>query len=188
NLYNPQAGNIYIDGLEIRQLDPADLRAHLSYVPQNAMLFKGTLRENLLMANPHATDEQLLAAAEMSGVMDFARRHPMGFDMPIGEMGTGLSSGQKQAVGIARGILRAGDVVVLDDPTSEMDNRSEEWIKQNMAKWTQGKTMILITHRAPMLELVDRLIVMDYGRIIADGPKDDVLKALRSGQMKAAQA
>jgi ATP-binding cassette subfamily C protein LapB len=185
NIYLPSTGSILVDGLEIRQLDPAELRGYISYVPQNNILFRGTLRDNLLLGNPDATNEQLIRAAEMAGVIDFARRHPMGFDMPIGEGGEGLSVGQRQAVGVARAVLKDAPLVILDDPTSEMDARSEEGIKENLAKrWLKNKTLILVTHRAPMLELVDRLIVMDYGKILADGPKQDVLEALRAGKVK----
>jgi ATP-binding cassette subfamily C protein LapB len=185
NIYLPSEGSLLIDGLEIRQMDPAELRGYISYVPQNNILFRGTLRDNLLLGNPDATNEHLVQAAEMSGVIDFARRHPMGFDMPIGEGGEGLSVGQRQAVGVARAVLKDGPLVILDDPTSEMDARSEENIKQGLSqRWLKKKTLILVTHRAPMLDLVDRLIVMDYGKILADGPKKDVLEALRAGKVK----
>lgn len=184
SLYQPNSGQILIDGLEMRQIDPVELRRSMSYVPQNTMLFKGTLRENLLLANPEATDADMVAAAEGASVMDFVRRHPMGFDMPIGESGEGLSTGQRQAVGIARALLRDAPLVILDDPTSEMDNRTETHILDALKKWQTDKTVILITHRAPMLELVDRLIVMDYAKIMADGPKDTVLTALRGGKIQ----
>lgn len=181
NLYNPTSGSILLDNLDIRQLDPAEIRQQISYVPQNVVLFRGTMRDNLLFANPKATDEDIQKAAELSGIYEFIRRHPMGYDMPIGEMGSTLSGGQRQSVAIARGLLRDGSVVIMDDPTSELDNRSEEHVKRTFANWVQDKTMILITHRATMLDLVDRLIVIDYGRILLDGPKDKVLKQLQGG-------
>lgn len=184
NLYNPSKGSILMDGVEIRQLDPAELRTHISYVPQNIVLFAGTLRENIQLANPQASDQDMLRAAEMAGVMEFVRRHPKGFDMPVGERGEGLSGGQRQAVAVARAFLRNGSVVILDDPTSEMDNRSEEIVKQGLNEFCQDKTVILITHRASMLVLVDRLIVMDYGQKVADGPKKAVLEQLKTGQVK----
>ncbi len=185
NLYNPTDGRILMDSLEIRQLDPAELRSFISYAPQDPVMFRGNLKHTLELGNADADDEGLEKAVEMSGVADFSRRHPMGYEMPIDEMGGGLSSGQRQAVGVARAMLRANsNLMVMDDPTSEMDNRSEEWVKQNIAKWSVDKTFVLVTHRATMLELVDRLIVVDYGRIIADGPKNEVLNALKSGHVQ----
>ncbi len=186
NLYEPKSGNITLDGLDIRQLDPAVLRSFISYAPQNLILFRGTLRQNLMLANPEATDDQLLQAAEISGLMGFIRRHPMGFDLPVGERGESLSGGQRQAVGLARAVLSQGKIAIFDDPTSEMDHASEEHVKTRLKKWLgdKSRTLILVTHRPAMLDLVDKLIVMHYGKMVAIGPKDKVLKSLETGAIK----
>lgn len=184
-LYEPE-GSVLLDGLEQRQLDPAEVRKNLCYFPQNLHLFRGTLRENLLMANPEASDEQLLQAVEISGAYRLLRRHPMGFDLPVGERGELLSGGQRQAVGLARALMHDGSIAVLDDPTSEMDAGSESWVIERLNKWLKNRTLILITHRPAMLALVDRLLVIDDGKLLADGPKDKVLAWLAgSGKQEA---
>lgn len=183
NLYNPTVGSVLLDNLEVRQLDPAEFREQIGYVPQDILLFRGTLRENLLMSNPNATDEEMVLASRISGVEDFVQRHPMGFDMPIGERGLGLSGGQRQAVAIARSLLKNPTTMIMDEPTSEMDNHSEELLKQNLSRWLGKRTFILITHRASLLDLVDRIMVMDYGKLILDGPKKEVLKRLQQGNL-----
>lgn len=184
NLYNPTEGSILLDDLEVRQLDPAEFRDQMGYVPQDILLFRGTLRENLLISSPNATDAEMVFAAKISGVADFAHRHPMGFDMPIGERGAGLSGGQRQAVAIARAILKNPSTIIMDEPSSEMDNRSEELLKQNLSRWVDNRTLILITHRASLLDLVDRILVMDQGRLLLDGPKAEVLRRLQQGNVK----
>ncbi|MCP5404788.1 MAG: type I secretion system permease/ATPase [Pseudomonadaceae bacterium] len=187
NLYNPSEGSIMYDGLEIRQLDPAELRANICYFPQNLYLFRGTLRENLLLANPDAPDSALMSAVEVSGAYRLIRRHPMGFDLPVGERGELLSGGQRQAVGLARALMQQGNLVILDDPTSEMDSGSEAWVKERLGKWLKNRTLVLITHRPGMLDLVDRLLVIDDGKLVADGPKAEVLAMLQQNAAKAVQ-
>jgi ATP-binding cassette, subfamily C, bacterial LapB len=177
-LYEPTEGRVRIDGLDIAQLDPAELRKQICYFPQNLHLFRGTLRENLLLAKPDATDADLIAAVEASGAYRLVRRHPLGFDLPVGERGEMLSGGQRQAVGLARALMHDGRVAIFDDPTSEMDATSENWVKDRLKKWMKDRTLILITHRPSMLELVDRLIVNDDAKIVADGPKEKVLTSL----------
>lgn len=187
NLYNPTEGSILFDGLEIRQLDPAELRANICYFPQNLYLFRGSLRENLLLANPEASDADLMNAVEVSGAYRIVRRHPMGFDLPVGERGELLSGGQRQAVGLARALMQQGNLVILDDPTSEMDSGSEAWVKDRLSKWLKTRTLVLITHRPSMLDLVDRLLVIDDGKLVADGPKAEVLAMLQQNAAKALQ-
>lgn len=177
-LYEPQEGRVRIDGIDQNQLDPAELRQQVCYFPQNLHLFRGTLRDNLLMANPDANDAELIQAVEVSGAYRLVRRHPLGLDLPVGERGELLSGGQRQAIGLARALMREGRVVIFDDPTSEMDATSETWVKERVGKWLKDRTFILITHRPSMLELVDRLIVVEDARIVADGPKEKVLAAL----------
>ncbi|MEC9291281.1 MAG: type I secretion system permease/ATPase [Pseudomonadota bacterium] len=183
NLYNPTQGSILFDDLEIRQVDPVEVRKNIGYVPQNIILFSGTLRHNIMLSAPHATQEQLKAAVEMSGVNEFASKHPMGLDMPVGERGDSLSGGQRQAVSLARAILKEPPILLLDEPTSEMDNRTEMKLLGHLKKAIKDKTVVLVTHKYTMLDLVDRVIVMEDGRILADGPKEDVLKSL-SGKNK----
>lgn len=177
-LYEPQEGRVRIDGLDLNQLDVAELRQQTCYFPQNLHLFRGTLRENLLLASPGASDAELVQAVEVSGAYRLVRRHPLGLDLPVGERGELLSGGQRQAIGLARAVMRDGRIAIFDDPTSEMDATSENWVKDRLSKWMKNKTFIIITHRPSMLELVDRLIVVDDARIIADGPKDKILAQL----------
>jgi ATP-binding cassette subfamily C protein LapB len=183
-LYQAQQGAVRIDGVDMRQLDPGDLRHNIAYVSQDSQLMFGSVRDNLTMGVAHVDDEQIVRAAELAGVADFVNRHPLGFDMPVGEQGAMLSGGQRQAVALARALVQDAPVLLLDEPTGSMDNSSEEHIKRELARVVQGKTLVLITHRASLLELVDRVIVVDTGTIVADGPKEQVLDALRAGRIK----
>jgi len=183
-LYEPQEGAIRIDGIDTRQIDPVDLRRNIGYVPQDITLFYGSVRDNIVYAMPNASDEAVLRAARISGVTDFVDRHPMGFDMPVGERGEGLSGGQRQAVAIARALLLDPAILLLDEPSNSMDNTTEEQLKQRLASVIKDKTLILVTHRASLLSFVDRLIVLDNGKLIADGPKQDVLDALKQGRLR----
>jgi ATP-binding cassette subfamily C protein LapB len=183
-LYEPDSGSILIDGTDIRQIDPADLRRNVGCVPQDVMLFSGTLRDNITLGAPHADDAAVLRAADISGVEEFASRHPLGYDMNVGERGHVLSGGQRQSVAVARALLGEPPILVLDEPTSAMDNGAENRLKSRLGEEVHGRTLLIVTHRASLLALVDRLIVLDGGRIVADGPKDQVLKALASGQIR----
>ncbi|MBK9572567.1 MAG: type I secretion system permease/ATPase [Rhodoferax sp.] len=182
-LYQPTQGAVLIDGIDSRQIDPAELRRAIGFVPQDVNLFYGSLKENIAMGAPFADDQAVLTAAEIAGVSEFANRHPQGFDMAIGERGESLSGGQRQAVGIARAVLNDPPMLLLDEPSSAMDHQSEEAIKVRLRKFTVGKTVLLVTHRNSLLDLVDRLIVMDNGQIMADGPKAQVVEALQSGRI-----
>jgi ATP-binding cassette subfamily C protein LapB len=182
-LYQPKDGAVLIDGVDTRQIDPAELRRAIGFVPQDVTLFYGSLRHNIALGAPHAEDEAVLAAADIAGVTEFANAHPRGFDMLIGERGESLSGGQRQAVAIARAMLNDPPILLLDEPSSNMDHQSEERLKQRLAATTQGKTMLLITHRTSLLDLVDRLIVIDNGQIVADGPKAQVIEALQQGRV-----
>jgi len=187
-LYKPISGSVWVDGVDLQQIDPADLRKNIAYVSQDPMLFYGTLRDNIAFGAPYVDDRAMLQAAEIAGVTEFANRHPQGFDMPVGERGEGLSGGQRQSIAIARALLLDPALLVLDEPSNSLDNRSEENLKAKLAQHLEGKTLILVTHRASMLTLVNRLIVMDGGRIIADGPKDQVLEALSGGKLHVARS
>jgi ATP-binding cassette subfamily C protein LapB len=185
-LYQPQSGTIRIDGVDIRQLDPTQLRRNVGYVPQDATLFFGSLKENILLAMPHLDDSDLLAAAQVAGLAEMVNTHPRGFDMLVGERGESLSGGQRQGVAIARAVVHNPPILLLDEPTGSMDHSSEDTIKRNFQQFATGKTMVIVTHRTTLLELVDRIIVIDNGRIVADGPKARVVEALRQGRIEKA--
>jgi len=182
-LYQPTEGAILIDGIDMRQIDPAELRRAAGFVSQDVSLFYGTLKENIVLGAPFADDLDVIAAAEIAGVSEFANRHPRGFDMQIGERGESLSGGQRQAVGIARAVLNDSPILLLDEPSSAMDHQSEDALKARLRRFSTGKTVVLVTHRTSLLELVDRLIVIDSGQIMADGPKVQVVEALQSGRI-----
>ena len=181
--YAPDEGQILLDNLDLRQLDVADLRHQIGYVAHDLPLLAGSLRDNLTLGARYVNDVRMLEVAEMTGVSELARQHPQGFDRPVGERGQLLSGGQRQAVLLARAMLLDPPILLLDEPTSAMDNTSEEILRNRLQSWAQGKTMLLITHRASMLSLVDRLVVLDNGHIVADGPKASVIEALRKGRV-----
>jgi len=185
-LYEPAQGNIRIDGIEARQLDPAELHRNIGYVPQDVVLFFGTLRDNITFGTPLVEDEQLLRAARLAGVNQIADQHPLAYDLPIGERGAGLSGGQRQSVAIARALLLDPPVLMMDEPTAGMDGQTERVLKASLASAMEGHTLIIATHRTALLDLVQRLIVLEQGRIIADGPKDQVLENLRLGRINVA--
>ena len=183
-MYEPQEGSILIDGTDIRQIDPSDLRRQIGYVPQDISLMFGSVKDNITLGSRYADDASILHAAEVAGVTQFVNRHPEGFDMPVGERGASLSGGQRQSVAVARSLLLSPPIYIMDEPSNSMDNSTEERFKQQLAKQLGTQTLILVTHRASLLTLVDRLIVMDGSKIMADGPKDKVLEALKKGQIK----
>jgi len=186
-LYDPTEGSVLVDGTDTRQIDPADLRRSIGVVPQDNYLFFGTVKENIALGAPYADDEMVLRAARISGVDEFTSRHPLGLDMPVGERGQSLSGGQRQAISIARALLLDPPILMMDEPTSSMDNTTEGRFKQRLQSMVGGKTMVLVTHRGSLLTLVDRLLVMDGGRLVADGPKDQVMEALASGRIQTAR-
>lgn len=182
-LYQPTSGTVLIDGIDIRQLDPAELRRNIGYVSQDVNLFFGSLRDNIVMGAPHVSDEQLLDAVRLSGLAEFINNHPAGLAMPVGERGELLSGGQRQSVTVARALLNDPSILLFDEPTGALDHSSEEDFKQQMKTYAAGKTLVVITHRTSLLELVDRIIVIDAGKIVADGTKDQVVEALRQGRI-----
>lgn len=182
NLYEPTSGSIQIDGSDVRQIDPGDLRRNVGAVQQSPQLFYGSVRDNITMGHETAPDRAVLKAAELSGVMEFLRDSSAGLDTQVGERGEALSGGQRQAVAIARALLYDPPILILDEPTASMDPASENRLKKRLEVLCQGKTTILITHKGAMLSLVDKLILMDRGRLIAFGPKDDVIRNLQARQ------
>ncbi len=184
-LYQPTEGAVLMDGTDLRQIDPADLRRNVGYVAQDNYLFFGTVRENIAFGAPHVDDQAILRAATIAGVTDFLRSHPLGLDLQVGERGMGLSGGQRQAVAIARALIQDPPILFLDEPTSNMDNSSEARFRQRLIEILPNKTLVLVTHRSSLLQLIDRLVIVDGGKVVADGPKDDVLNALKQGQIQA---
>ncbi|GAB4342860.1 MAG: type I secretion system permease/ATPase [Desulfobulbaceae bacterium] len=183
-LYEPTSGMVSVDGTDIRQIDPSELRHFIGCVPQDLILFSGTIRDNITLGTYGVDDTDILRAAEMAGVSEFVRKNPLGFDMQVGERGRELSGGQRQSVALARALLLDPPILLLDEPTSSMDNTTESTIRSRLKEIVQGKTLIIITHRASLLDLVDRIMVIDEGTIIADGPRERVLEELKSGNLK----
>lgn len=182
-LYEPNGGAIIIDETDQRQIDPADLRRNIAYIPQDVMLFSGTIRENIVASLPHATDDEVLDAAKAAGAHDFVSKLAKGYDTPVGERGEGLSGGQRQAIALARALITKPQVLLCDEPTNAMDVQAEELFNKHIEDQARGRTLILITHRQTLLKLVDRLILIDQGEVVADGPRDRVIEALASGQI-----
>ncbi len=186
-LYQPQAGSILVGGTDVRAIDPSDLRRAVGYLPQNIVLFAGSVRDNLLLGAPGADDAALLHAAALAGLSDIVNRHPRGFDMPVGERGEALSGGQRQTVALARALVTDPPILVLDEPTHAMDRTAEERLKARLQAELAGKTIIIITHRESLLTAVNSLVVMDAGKVVAAGPKDLVLQAIADGKVRIAR-
>ncbi len=179
NLYQPDSGAVLVDDIDINQLDPADLRKQIAYVPQDVTLFHGTLRDNIVYKVPDAHDEAIIRASHIGLVDQFVNQHPKGYDMPIGEQGFGLSGGQRQSVTIARAFVNDSTIIMLDEPSNSMDSSTEQILLSRLKEATEDKTTIIVTHKTSLMTLVDRLIIIDNGKVAMDGPKDQVLKALK---------
>ncbi|WP_380183224.1 type I secretion system permease/ATPase [Kalamiella sp. sgz302252] len=187
-LYQPTAGSVTLAGVDTRQISPAELRSQVALVSQDARMMFGTLRDNLLLGAPSVSDEEMMRAAEMTGVNDIAAAHPMGYGMPIGERGDNLSGGQKQAISLTRALLGRPQILLLDEPTSGMDMGSERAVLEAISSAIAGRTVVIVTHRPAILQYVDRVIVMDGGMKVADGEKQQVLELLNSGKVPSASA
>ncbi|MHB8354434.1 MAG: type I secretion system permease/ATPase, partial [Burkholderiales bacterium] len=185
--YEPQAGSVLVDGIDLRQIDPADLRRNVGYVSQESILFYGTLRDNIVFGAPYADDSAILATAGLAGLLDMINRHPRGFDMQIGERGDTLSGGQRQSVAIARAFLTDPPLLLLDEPTSGMDYTTESEFKIRLGRFvrrsTPNKTLVISTHRSSLVDLADRIIVVDRGAIVADGKREQVIADLQAGKV-----
>lgn len=182
NLYQPDSGSVQIDGADVRQIDPGDLRRSVGAVQQSPQLFYGSVRENITMGHEMAPEKAVLRAAELSGVMEFLRDSQHGLDTQVGERGEALSGGQRQAVAIARALLYDPPILILDEPTASMDPASENRLRKRLQELCKTKTTILITHKGSMLGLIDKLILMDRGKIVDYGPKDDIIRKLQARQ------
>lgn len=183
-LYEPKQGNITVDNVDLRQIDPHFLRNQVMLLEQNPRLFLGTLRENLDLArmDGFSTDQDLLQALARFGLIDLIRNHPRGLDMPLGEDGLGLSGGQKQMVALARMTMKDPKVALLDEPTTGLDQLSEIQALQGIAHWAKNKTLVIVTHRSQVLQIVNRIVVVENGKVVLDGPRDAVLKHLSKQQ------
>jgi ATP-binding cassette subfamily C protein LapB len=181
--YEPSEGKILVDGIDARQYDPADLRSGVGFVLQDTELFFGKLRDNIALGRPEATDEEVIAAARLSGVEDFIAGNPLGYEMPIAEGGRSLSGGQKQAIGLARALIRKPRILFLDEPTAHFDVRSEAEFLDRLQALGQSKlTIVISSHRLSVLNFVDRILLFEKGRLIADGPRDKVIAALKANR------
>ncbi len=176
--YYQDEGSVLIDGIDVQQIDPVEIRANISYMAQENVLFAGTARSNIMIKKHKASDDDLLKAAQVSCATDFINKHPKGFELPIVEKGENLSGGQAQAICLARTVIDNSAMFILDEPTKSFDSGTSKRVLNNLKEYLKEKTLILITHTPADLMLVDRIIVMDSGKIIMDGPKNEVLEKL----------
>ena len=183
-LYDGSTGNIMLDNIDMRQIDPNFLRSQILLLSQSPRLFLGTLRENMDLARSdgYSSDQELLEALQRFGLDKIIRSHPKGLDMPLGEDGLGLSGGQKQIIALARMTLRNPRIVLLDEPTTGLDQATERMSLQAISQWAQDKTLLVVTHRPQVLQIVNRIIVMDEGKVVMDGPRDLVLQRLMQNE------
>lgn len=182
-LYQPSTGSLQFDGMNQQQIHPSDLRRNFGYLPQDITLFHGTIKENILFGAKQVTEYQLIRAVQFSGVNMFTDLDSQGLDQQVGEGGKALSRGQRQSIALARAILHDPQILLLDEPTASLDARSEKQFINAMQVIAKERTLLLITHKMHLLQLVDRIIVLDKGRLIADGPKTVILEKLKSGAL-----
>lgn len=180
-LYTPLGGRIAIDGVDLQQIEPAELRSRLGYVSQDAQLFLGTLRDNLVLSDSWISDARVIEVLQQLDMYSVVANHPRGLDMPLTEAGGGLSGGQRQLLAIARMMLREPALVFLDEPTSMMDQATEAKVIEVLGRWLKGRTLVLSTHRLQLLVWVERIALLDQGRIVLEGPREKVLQKLAAG-------
>lgn len=186
--YPIDSGSILIDGIDIQQLDPAELRRNINYVPQDVVLFRGDVRENIAYRAPYVEDDVIMRAAKLAGVDDFIKRHPAGYGLQISENGQNLSGGQRQSIAIARALLLDAPFLLLDEPTNTMDGTTEQALLKNLQQIELNTTVLLVTHKMSLLALVNRLLVIEDGQLVADGEKNTVLKSLQQKTSSSTQA
>jgi len=182
NLYSPTNGSVLVDGVDVRQIDPIDLRSSIGVVPQEPFLFMGTIKDNITIGEQYVSDEELLSVSKVAGLDEFLGKHEAGFDLMVGERGEGLSGGEKQSVTLARALISDPNYLMLDEPTNSMDSQTEKAFIEKLKRIILDKTVIIVTHKTSLLELVDRAIVIDNGKIVFDGPKEELYKSNRGGK------
>jgi ATP-binding cassette subfamily C protein LapB len=183
-LYPPESGLVLVDGTEVRQLNADRLRRHIGSVLQDTVLLSGTVRDNIVLDRAHVDDEELLRVARLSGTHDFMGRLANGYELRLADRGDSLSGGQRQSIAVARALAGKPSILLLDEPTSAMDTQTEMALIDRLQSEMADRTALIITHRLPLLKLVSRIIVMDQGKVIADGPRDAVLKQITQPQVK----
>ena len=181
-LYPPEEGLVMMDGTDIRQLDPLEMRRYIGAALQESVLLTGSVRENIGLGRGHVDDEELLRASELSGTHQFMGTIANGYDLRLADRGEGLSGGQRQSIALARALVGKPQIVVFDEPSSAMDSTTETALLQRLNQELAGRTVILITHRPPLLALVNRIILIERGKVAADGPRDAVLKQITRPQ------
>jgi len=185
-LYQPSEGMVEVDGIDLRQIDPADYRARVGFVSQEPRLFHGSLRENVLLGRAHVDTSRLAEVARLTGLDRMIAAHPQGWELPVGEMGGLLSGGQRQLVALARCLVTQPQILLMDEPTSSMDAQSEVQFLRQLREAVGNRTLIMVTHRPAVLELVNRVVVVDAGKLVMDGPKAQALAALSGAKPAAA--
>ena len=187
-LYQPDSGSVLIDGVDVRQIDPSDLRRALGVVLQDIWLIGGTVKQNIALGGSFPTDEEILRAAQIAGVDDFVKQHPQGYGMLLGERGEGLSGGQRQAVAVARALLGKPKILLFDEATSAMDLGAETAMLQRLGAEIADCTFVTITHKASLLQIVDKIVVIDQGRVAMQGTPEQLMKAQQAQQAQQAAA
>jgi ATP-binding cassette subfamily C protein LapB len=181
NLYEPTNGSVLIDGVDTRQIDPIDLRHAVGCVPQEPFLFMGTIKDNITIGEQYVSDEELINVSKIAGLDDFLGKHEAGFDLMVGERGEGLSGGERQSVTLARALVSNPSILMLDEPTNAMDRQTEKAFINKIEKIIGNKTLVIVTHKTSLLQLVDRVIILDDGQIAFDGSKEELFKTNLGG-------
>ncbi len=182
NLYEPKSGSVLIDGVDTRQIDPIDLRHAVGCVPQEPFLFMGTIKDNITIGEQYVSDEELLKVSKVAGLDEFLGKHEAGFDLMVGERGEGLSGGEKQSVTLARALISDPNILMLDEPTNAMDRQTEKAFIDKIEKIISNKTLLVVTHKTSLLQLVDRVLIFENGEVVFDGSKEDLFKTNLGGE------
>jgi ATP-binding cassette subfamily C protein LapB len=180
-LYGPTVGRIRVDDFDMTEIEPKRLRASIGYVGQDPQLFRGTLRENLVLSDTNIQDQEIVDVLKKLDFFDVVQSHPLGLEMPLSESGGGLSGGQRQLIALARMMVRNPVYVFMDEPTANMDQATESRVIEVLQTWLAGRTVLLATHRLQLLTWVNRVAVFEHGKCLAEGPRDDIMKSLARG-------